>query len=241
MVQKKFQKDPGINIVTQELSNLTIKFPKLALPQYYVNKTVGYKTVENTDELNKKLQLMKEGINVKLQWGGEFIVSKDSEDARLIKGAVDELWDKYGLGIKGGKYYPIKDGDEICEQLEAKGKSGSYYKNTWKFKSFTNLGMPKLYNEEGEYFIKNDADVDGYFCRLIAYVDFYTLDDDNYKGGVRIYLNNLQFLQPNPKLQFGVNPANAFSFKPKKDSFEAAAQQAADLPDNNNDDGVPFD
>jgi hypothetical protein len=138
-----------------------------------------------------------------LQYNVTILIPKDSKEAKKIKTAADEEWEKGKAAkvIKKSSRYPIQDGDEMADELEAKEKNGEYYRGNYVIKAKSNykpmivLGK-KIVKPTTDSF---DIDHNGWIGRVSIRFDYYS----GMGGGITTRLNQICFLEDNLDLDFG--------------------------------------
>lgn len=138
-----------------------------------------------------------------LQYNVTILIPKDSKEAKKIKAAVDEEWEKgkQAKVIKKTSRYPIQDGDEMADELEAKEKNGEYYRGNYVIKAKSNYKPlivvgKKMVKPNTDSF---DIDHNGWTGRVSVRFDYYS----GMGGGITTRLNQIQFIKDNPDLDFG--------------------------------------
>lgn len=142
-------------------------------------------------------------IGKPLVYNVTILIPKDSKESKIVKELIDEEWEKGKAAkvIKKNSNYPLKDGDEMADELEAKEKNGEYYRGNYVIKAKSNykakivLGK-KLINPSNESF---DIDHNGWVGRVSLRFDYY----NGMGGGITTRLNQILFLEDNPDLAFG--------------------------------------
>ncbi|MDX1372506.1 MAG: DUF2815 family protein, partial [Nitrososphaeraceae archaeon] len=113
----------------------------VATQQYFDsnNKPVKIKSEQAREQDCKFNSVKKIWLSITgetLQYNATILIPKDSKEAKKIKAAVDEEWEKGKAAkvIKKNSNYPLKDGDEMADELEAKEKNGEYYRGNYVIK-----------------------------------------------------------------------------------------------------------
>ena len=168
------------------------------------HKIKSEKTREEDCKFNSVKKLWLSPIGKPLVYNTTILIPKDSNEAKKIKAAVDEEWEKgkQAKVIKKLSIYPLKDGDEMADELEAKEKNGEYYRGNYVLKAKSNykplivVGKKVVPKADTETF---DIDHNGWIGRVSLRFDYYS----GMGGGVTTRLNQICFLEDNPDLDFG--------------------------------------
>ena len=241
--QCKIKKVKGVELTVRGMNCVSIQFPRIIFPGYWDAENQVFVDINSNKELEEAIQK-----EIKLDYGGQILIRKDSKPGKEIKKAIDKLWKYYSLDkVKKPRYgkNPLEDGDLKAEELEAEEKNGDIYKGHWilrissrhdnkknrrRFKSFDKI------DRSGNYLPRSDSDVDGFYVNLGITIDFYEYGNNI---GLKVYMNAVQFLEQNPDLEFGTNYSNEFDFEEASDETKEDALTKA-LGDEEPDDGVPL-
>ena len=136
-----------------------------------------------------------------LQYNVTILIPKDSKEATKIKAAADEEWKKFAKQLKKTSRYPIQDGDEMADELEAKEKNGEYYRGCYVLKAKSNYKPLIVVGKKMVKPTTEDFDIDhnGWTGRVSIRFDYYS----GMGGGLTTRLNQICFLEDNPNLDFG--------------------------------------
>lgn len=221
----KVVKVKGVEVKLASKGNVSITFPCIAYPQYWDEAKQKFVTIENDLEMKQAIDRKE-----KLSYGGQILIKKDTEQSQKIKDVVDKLWAYYKLDkIKGSTRlakYPLEDGDQKADDLEADEKNGDIYRGMWILKISSNYDDKKgkkrfkafnKFDRSGNWMPSSNDEIQGYYVNLGLTFDFY---DFGSNIGLKAYMNAIQFTDENPDLQFGTNYADADEFE-----FEEATEE----------------
>jgi len=180
----------------------------VATQQYFDsnNKPIKIKS-EEARQKNCKFNSVKKkwlsSTDEELIYNVTILIPKESNEAKKIKQLVDEEWEKGKAAkvIKKNSRYPLEDGDDKADELEAKEKNGEYYRGNYVikakslFKPLIVLGK-KVVKPSTDTF---DIDHNGWTGRVSLRFDYYS----GMGGGITTRLNQICFLEDNPDLDFG--------------------------------------
>ena len=214
----KIKKVKGIEVKTKGKTSISIEFPNIKFPQYRDEDSQSFVKIENDLEFSQAIDR-----GEKLTYGGRLLIKKDSKEGKEIKETFDKLWKYYKLEKvakpRFGKY-PLEDGEEKADELEAEDKNGDKYRGHWILKISSKYDAKKKkrrfksfdkYNKHNSCYIPDsDDDINGFFVRVGLNLDFY---DYGANIGLVAYMNAIQFLDQNPNLEFGTNYADEFEFE----------------------------
>lgn len=231
-------KKEGVAISTNSMNNTSIVFPHLAFPQYYHESKNKFSLIRDQGELNRAYN----DASIKLSWGGLLLIDKDSEDATLIKNAINKIWIDCNLSTNTRADNPLKDGDVKSLKLEEQNKNGDMYKDKYSIKVST-YKQPDVYDKFGVYSPRSNDAIAGKFCKVLLYLKYYK------KGntvGIKAYLNAIQILDQNEDLIFNRDTSGMFEFatkQPEQPDTEDTTpfgtfEEKSEKPDENN--GLPF-
>lgn len=209
----------------------TIVFPTVVLPQYFDSDNNKYVSIQSKEELQ---ELKAKGISV--EYGGLLLIKKGTKDAKLVTDAVDKVWKDFKLKDQRKANYPIEDGDEKADKMEADQKNGDMYRGMIVIKTGTQNKKREFqsFNKYGKYKPSSNDEVNGYYVHLGLYIGYY------YKStsvlGVKAYLNAIQYLDKNPDINIATDYSTEFSFEnASDDEFNKAVGDNEDF-----DGGVPL-
>ena len=219
MATKKMQ---GIEFKNKSKDVISMIFPKIAYPQYYDNDDYKYVDIKNETEFKQALER-----NEYLSYGGLLLIPKKSKEASELKKAIDTLWNHYDLeNNKKANDCPLRDGDDIADELESKDKNGDYYKGHYVLKIVSKYDKDKgkkrfqCFNKYRAFMPQSNDEVNGYFVRVGLFINYYK----NGKNiGVSAYMNAVQFMDENPDLQFRTDYSKEWDFEeaPEEDKEQA--------------------
>jgi len=187
-------------------------FPAIATPQYYVAKDNRFIKIDKEELLKTECKKNDKGVwykvindeKVDLGYVITVLIPKNSAEAKKIKHVIDTEWEngkKAGM-ITKKSLYPLIDGDEKADELEAKDKNGEYYRGCYsiqaksKYKPIIVEGKRKIKPTSSEF----DVDHNGWVGRVSITCRPYQFGANS---GVSIKLNQICFLEDNPDLDFG--------------------------------------
>lgn len=128
------------------------------------------------------------------KYGVTVLMAKGGENATRIEDKLQQCYDenktehfKTRAITHKEFWYPLRDGDEAAEEMEAKGKDGSAYRGMMYIKAASN-GQPNVYDEDGEDVIDLDTVYSGCYGRISV-----TLWPYSKKGtGISCILNSVK-------------------------------------------------
>lgn len=128
------------------------------------------------------------------KYGVTILMAKGGENAVKIEEKLQQCYDEHkSVHFKAVSmthknfWYPLRDGDEAADEMEAKGKDGSAYRGMMYIKA-TSKNQPNVFDAMGEDVIDLDEVYSGCYGRVSI-----TLWPYSKKGtGITIYLNSVK-------------------------------------------------
>lgn len=239
---KGTKKTKGTKYVSGKIN---IIFPNISTPQYFDTGDKPHKLESDKKEYKKNKgciydetkRYWKSPTGERLEYNCQILIEKNTEEANRVKQAINEEWQKNINKLKKTSRNPLEDGDSKADELETKDKNGEHYRDCYVLKCKTCYkplvveGKKKITPEDEDF----DIDHNGWVGRVSLRFDYYS----GMGGGLTVRLNQVQFLEDNPDLDFG-GGCDFDIEEEEEEENDFKDNKANDKVDYNDDSDLPF-